>query len=133
MSDLAATDELFFTRAGLDRGRVEAIVTEALNGADDGELFLEYRQSESLVFDDGRLKSASFNTSQGFGLRAIAGESTGYAHASELSEDAIRRAADTVRPYRPGTGAPSPRPPAAPTKASMSTTTPSTWWISRAR
>ena len=88
MSDLAATDELFFTRAGLDQARVEAIVTESLNGADDGELFLEYRQSESLVFDDGRLKSASFDTSQGFGLRAIAGESTGYAHASELSEDA---------------------------------------------
>ncbi len=55
MSDLAATDELFFTRAGLDQRRVEAIVTESLHGADDGELFLEYRQSESLVFDDGRL------------------------------------------------------------------------------
>ncbi len=104
MSDLAATDELFFTRAGLDQGRVEAIVTEALNGADDGELFLEYRQSESLVFDDGRLKSASFDTSQGFGLRSIAGESTGYAHASELSEDAIRRAADTVKAVQAGHG-----------------------------
>ena len=104
MSDLAATDELFFTRAGLDQGRVEAMVTEALNGADDGELFLEYRQSESLVFDDGRLKSASFDTSQGFGLRAIAGESTGYAHASELSEDAIRRAGDTVKAVQAGHG-----------------------------
>ncbi|MCH7958110.1 MAG: metalloprotease TldD, partial [Proteobacteria bacterium] len=104
MSDLAATDELFFTRAGLDQGRVEAMVTEALNGADDGELFLEYRQSESLVFDDGRLKSASFDTSQGFGLRSIAGESTGYAHASELSEDAIRRACDTVKAVQAGHG-----------------------------
>ena len=104
MSDLAATDELFFTRAGLDQGRVEAIVTESLHGADDGELFLEYRQSESLVFDDGRLKSASFDTSQGFGLRAIAGESTGYAHASELSEDAIRRAGDTVKAVQAGHG-----------------------------
>ena len=52
-----------------------------LKGADDGEMFLEYRQSESLVFDDERLKSASFDTSQGFGLRSVSGETTGYAHA----------------------------------------------------
>ena len=84
MSVLARTDDLFFTRAGLDRGRVEGIVGDALNGADDGELFLEYRQSEALAFDDGRLKSASFDTTQGFGLRAVAGEAAGYAHASEL-------------------------------------------------
>ena len=89
MTDSAASDELFFTRAGLDRGRIEGVVDEALGEADDGELFLEYRQSEALVFDDGQLKSASFDTSQGFGLRAVAGEATGYAHAAELSEAAI--------------------------------------------
>ncbi|MDX9861611.1 MAG: metalloprotease TldD [Rhodospirillales bacterium] len=97
MSDLSITDDLFFKRAGLDRRRVEGVVDEALHGADDGELFLEYRQSEGLVFDDGRLKSASFDTAQGFGLRAVSGETTGYSHASELSEAAIRRAATTVR------------------------------------
>ncbi len=89
-------DELFFSRAGLDAGRLDAILSEALKDADDGELFLEYRQSESFAFDDGRLKAASFDTAQGFGLRSVAGEATGYAHASELSEAAIRRAADAV-------------------------------------
>jgi len=44
MSSLATTDDLFFNRAGLDRNRVEALVDDALGGADDGELFLEYRQ-----------------------------------------------------------------------------------------
>ena len=97
MSALAVTDDLFFNRAGLDRARVEGIVAEALGAADDGELYLEYAQSESLGWDDGKLKSASFDTTQGFGLRAIAGEATGYAHASTLSEDAIRRASSTVR------------------------------------
>lgn len=97
MSDLSITDELFFKRAGLDRVRIEGMVEEALHRADDGELFLEYRQSEGLVFDDGRLKSASFDTDQGFGLRAVSGETTGYSHASEVSEAAIRRAAATVR------------------------------------
>ena len=56
MSNLAIADDLFFTRAGLERPRVERIVGEALKGADDGELFLEYVQSEMLVFDDGKLK-----------------------------------------------------------------------------
>ncbi len=112
MTDAAASDELFFTRAGLDRGRIEGVVDEALGGADDGELFLEYRQSEALVFDDGQLKSASFDTSQGFGLRAIAGEATGYAHAAELSEAAIRRAGDTVRTVTRGHGGVMASPPA---------------------
>ena len=89
--------DLFFTRTGMDRGRVQATVDDALKGSDDGELFLEYRQSESFSFDDGRLKAATFDTTQGFGLRAVSGEVTGYAHASDLSEDAIKRAAATVR------------------------------------
>ncbi|MGH6870286.1 MAG: metalloprotease TldD [Rhizomicrobium sp.] len=94
--------DFFFGPAGMERGRVESLVDDSLKGADDGELFLEYRQSEALVFDDGRLKAANFDTSQGFGLRAVAGESTGYAHSTELSEDAIRRAGDTVRAVTKG-------------------------------
>src|SRR3954465_2758718 len=93
MSNLAVTNELFFERTGLDSGRVETIVGEALAGMDDGELFLEYSKSEASALDDGRIKSASFDTTQGFGLRAVAGEAAGYAHASELSEPALRRAA----------------------------------------
>ena len=104
MRHLPATDDIFFNRAGLDKGRLEGLVDDALAGADDGELFLEYRQSESLSYDDGRLKSASFDTTQGFGLRSVAGEAAGYAHASELSEDAVRRAAQTVRAVQAGYG-----------------------------
>jgi len=104
MSHIAATDELFFVRAGLDRVRLQGLVDDALRGADDGELFLEYCQSEGLAFDDGRLKTASFDTSQGFGLRSIAGEAAGYAHASELSEAAMRRAAEAVRAVHSGRG-----------------------------
>src|SRR5580698_1664127 len=94
--------DLFFDRTGMDRGRVQRLVDDALKGSDDGELFLEYRQSESFSFDDGRLKAAAFDTMQGFGLRSVAGEATGYAHASELSEDAIKRAGDTVRAVTSG-------------------------------
>mgnify|MGYP002725682916 CR=1 FL=1 len=104
MSDLAATDKLFFTRAGLDRTKIQDIVDDALTGTDDGELFLEYRQSESVVFDDGQIKSAAFDTTQGFGLRAISGEATGYSQASEISDDAIQRACETVKTIRSGKG-----------------------------
>ena len=102
MTDLAKTDQLFFEKAGMDRDRINGIVDGALKGADDGELFLEYRQSESLSYDDGRLRSASFDTTQGFGLRAIADEAVGYSHASELSEAAIKRAAETVTAVHSG-------------------------------
>jgi len=98
----ASSDDLFFTRTGLDRGRVEGLVNDTLNGADDGELFMEYRQSEALGFDDGRLKTASFDTTQGFGLRCVVGEATGYAHASELSEDALKRAGAAVQAVKSG-------------------------------
>jgi TldD protein len=99
-----ADQDLFFARTGMNRSRVQQSVDEALRGADDGELFLELRQSESFSFDDGRLKAASFDTSQGFGLRAVAGQATGYAHASDISEQAIARAAATVRAVAHGHG-----------------------------
>ncbi len=104
MADLARIEKLFFANTGMDRRRVEGIAADALARADDGELFLEYVQHEALVFDDGKLKSASFNTAQGFGLRAVAGETTGYAHAAELSEPAIKRAGATVKAVTMGHG-----------------------------
>ncbi|MDP6708999.1 MAG: metallopeptidase TldD-related protein, partial [Alphaproteobacteria bacterium] len=94
--------DLLFSRAGLDGGRTERLVAETLAGTDDGELFLEHRQTESFSFDDGRLKNANFDTSQGFGLRAVAGEKTGYAHAAEISEAAIGRAADSLAAVKAG-------------------------------
>ncbi|MBN8920399.1 MAG: metalloprotease TldD, partial [Rhizobiales bacterium] len=89
-------------RAGLDPARVDRLLAEGLEGADDGELFLEYRQSEMLVFDNHRLKQATFDTAQGFGFRAVKGEAVGYAHASDLSEPSLKRAADTVRAVQRG-------------------------------
>ncbi len=98
----STSEDLFFNQVGMDRRRVQSIIDDALHRGDDGELFLEYSVSESFVFDDGRLKNAAFDTGQGFGLRSVAGEATGYAHAAELSEEAISRAAQTVRSVQSG-------------------------------
>ena len=96
MDLLQQTDELFFTRTNLYLDQTKKIVKNALTGGDDGELFLEMRHAEMLAFDDGRLKTASYDQSSGFGLRAVAGEAHGYAHAGELSEAALTRAANSV-------------------------------------
>ncbi|WP_439817386.1 metalloprotease TldD [Zavarzinia sp. CC-PAN008] len=92
----------FFGEGALDRVRAQGLVDQALRGADDGELFLEYTQSESFSFDDGRLKAATFDSGQGFGLRVVAGEATGYAHGVELDEHALRRASDAVSAVKAG-------------------------------
>ncbi|ALN72983.1 MULTISPECIES: metalloprotease TldD [unclassified Aureimonas] len=89
-------------RFDMSRSQLEALVSDTLQGADDGELFLEYREQESLLFDNGRLKAGDFSTDQGFGLRCVAGEAVGYAHAGDLSDAALRRAAGTVTAVRSG-------------------------------
>ena len=102
MPQNSTINDVFYARTGMDCVRVAGIVGDTLAGMDDGELFLEYSQSEALVFDDGKLKSASYNTCQGFGLRSVLGEAIGFAHASELSEAAILRAAETVKTIKYG-------------------------------
>lgn len=81
--------------AGVSPERAREILGEALVGADDGELFVERSESEAFLYDDGRLKSASYDSSEGFGLRVVAGETAGYSHSSEVSEAAIKRAASS--------------------------------------
>ncbi|MBF9044165.1 metalloprotease TldD [Rhodobacterales bacterium HKCCE4037] len=81
----------------LDEAAALRILRQATDGAEDGELFLERRRSEVLVFDDGRVKNASYDAAQGFGLRAVKGEVAGYAHSTEMSEAALLRAAETAR------------------------------------
>src|SRR3954452_13864576 len=115
LSPLSATDELFFHREGatLDRDAAERIVADSLSGMDDGELFLEYRESEHLLLEESRIRSAGFDTQLGFGLRAVSGEEAGFAHAGEISEAALRRAASTVSAVRAGRSGQAAEPPRA--------------------
>ncbi len=94
---MTSTPSPFFSADLLDRAKTQRTLENALHGMDDGELFLEATHSESLLFDDGKLKQAGTHTHQGFGLRAVKGEAASYAHASELSDAALTRAAATVR------------------------------------
>ena len=102
MSELKITDDIFFNQTDLSQDAIQRIVNDSIGHCDDGELFIEYRQSEAFGFDDSRLKTATFDSSQGFGLRGIVGETRAYAHASELSETSIKRAAETVKALKSG-------------------------------
>ena len=104
--------DFVFDDSALDAQTAQSELDEALRGADDGELFVERSASESLTFDDGRLKTASFDTSRGFGLRCVAGETSGFAQSTELSPGALGRAADAVSLSKQGydgTASPAPR------------------------
>jgi len=95
----------------LDPDDARELAARHLSGCDDGELFLEHSVSEAFGFDDGRLKTASYDSASGFGLRGVTGETTAFAHANEISAAAIDRAAATLKLLDPAKGAPAPPPP----------------------
>jgi len=88
--------DFVFDDSDLTADFAQSAVDTVMRGADDGELFVERGQSEALTFDDGRLKNASFDSSRGFGLRCVAGETTGFAQGTDMSPAALSRAANAV-------------------------------------
>ena len=75
----------------------QSLTRQLLSSCDDGELYMQFIASEAFGFDDGRLKTADYSRDSGFGLRGVSGETTGFAHANEISAAAIRRAGETLQ------------------------------------
>jgi TldD protein len=105
-----ATDPRRFLYRNFDPDAAKRLAATHLSPHDDGELYLQYSASEAFGFDDGRLKTADYHTSSGFGLRGVSGETTAFAHANEISEAAIERAAATLKLLDPRKGEPAPPP-----------------------
>ncbi|MFK7866330.1 MAG: metalloprotease TldD [Alphaproteobacteria bacterium] len=99
---LSLSNQLFFEQEAFQLEDVQRLVNQNLHDMEDGELYLQYTSSEMLSLEDGRIKSANYDISKGFGLRAVESERVGYAHASELSKPALARAGETVRSIRQG-------------------------------
>ncbi len=95
--NLSSISDPIHTEPEFDLQYIQPLISETLMHSDDGELFIEHSVSENFVFDDGRLKSASYDSGHGFGLRFVSGETIGYAHASELTLNALKRACQTVQ------------------------------------
>jgi len=107
---MTAPDPRRFLYRSLDPDSARQLAAKHLFGHDDGELYLQYSASEAFGFDDGRLKTADYHSASGFGLRGVTGETTAFAHANEISEAAIERAAATLKLLDPAKGPPAPPP-----------------------
>ena len=107
---MTAPDPRRFLYRNLDPDAARALAAKHLANCDDGELYLQYAASEAFGFDDGRLKTADYHTTSGFGLRGVTGETTAFAHANEISEAAIERAAATLKLLDPRKGDAAPAP-----------------------
>ena len=94
MSEIDATFKPF--EKNLDFKKTLTYLKTAINKADDGELFLERSQNESFLFDDRKLKQSSFSSKEGFGIRAVIGERTAYSHSSEINNNKIKNAAESI-------------------------------------
>src|SRR3546814_14847886 len=73
-SEIHDVRKFLYRDGALDPESARRLTHDALKNCDDGELYLQYRASESFGFDDGRLKTADYSTDAGFGLRGVSGE-----------------------------------------------------------
>ena len=97
MNNMNNLDKIFFENNDISKSYTEKVVSNALSGAEDGELYMQSSENESFSFDDGKLKMANSSKDIGFGLRSLSGEVVGYAHASEISKETLKRASKTVQ------------------------------------
>src|SRR4051812_38178461 len=79
----------------------EATITRVLGaalrtGGDFAEVFVEDKQSSSAVLDDGKVEELTSGRDRGAGIRVVVGETTGFAHTADLSENGLRTAAEAA-------------------------------------
>jgi TldD protein len=103
-TSLAVTDPLRFARdgilapAGLDEGRIEQALGLVLGSAvDSADLYFQLSRAESWGLEDGIVKEGSASIEQGVGVRALAGEKTGFAYSDEIMMPALEEAARAAR------------------------------------
>ena len=78
----------------LEESVIQRVLGAALRtGGDFAEVFVEDKRSTSARLDDGRVEELSSGRDRGAGIRVVAGETTGYAHTADLSEEGLRAAA----------------------------------------
>ncbi len=88
----------FRDRFGLDdRSLSSALDTALERRVDHADLFFEYSTRDSVVLEEGIVKSGDRHVEQGVGVRALAGERQGYAHSDDVTVESVQLAAATAR------------------------------------
>lgn len=84
--------------AGLTMADLERVLSELTAASVDmADIYCQYSRLQSWILEDGIIKDGAFHIEQGAGLRAIAGEATGFAYSDELTLPALIEAARTAR------------------------------------
>jgi TldD protein len=89
----------------LDESLVQRVIGAGLErGADFAEVFVEEKRASSALLDDGRVEELTSGRDRGAGIRVVVGESTGFAHTTDLSEAGLLTAARTAAAAARGAG-----------------------------
>ena len=113
MDALPLARDRILAPSGLDEGRLEQTLGSLLGAAvDAGDLYFQLAREEHWVLEDGIVKEGSYSIEQGVGVRAMAGERTGFAY----SEEVVPAAAARLRPWPPRSGGRTARRPGTPSR-----------------
>jgi TldD protein len=105
MSTALEPRRFFLDRFALDeRALADTIGNAIARQADFADLYFEFRTSEAFVLEEGIVKKAAKNVSQGAGVRVVAGDKTGCAHTDDVSVDTLRLASQTAQTIAGGSG-----------------------------
>jgi TldD protein len=93
----------FLDRFALDQRTLEDTIETAIaRQADFADLYFEFRTSEAFVLEEGIVKKAAKNVSQGAGVRVVAGDKTGCAHTDDVTVDTLQLASRTAQTIADG-------------------------------
>src|SRR5438067_850941 len=91
-------ERFFHERFGLSDRALERVLGTALERrADWADLYFEFRVNQTASLEEGAVKKATRNVSQGVGVRVVAGARSGYAHSDEVSLERLELAARAAR------------------------------------
>ncbi|MCC6227269.1 MAG: TldD/PmbA family protein [Microthrixaceae bacterium] len=89
----------------IDSETLQRVLGAALStGAEWAEVFAEDRRSTGAVLDDGKVEELTSGRDRGAGIRVVVGDSTGFAHTSDLSEAALLETARIAAQAARGAG-----------------------------
>jgi TldD protein len=89
----------------IDRDVLERVLGSAVRrGAEFAEVFAEDKRSTSVALDDGRIEQVTSGRARGAGIRVVRGDTTGFAHTADLSEQGLLAAAEAAASAAAGGG-----------------------------
>ncbi len=84
--------------AELEDRHLERVIGTILTAPVDlADIYLQFVRSESWVLEDGIVKQGHHSIEQGFGIRAVSGDKTGFAYSDVIAMDTLEEAAANVR------------------------------------